>query len=241
MVQRAGFAMISVIIPAAGQSSRMGGTVSKQFMKLGDHPVLVHTLLTFQTLVQITEIIVVCRTNELVKCQELLKQYSLDKIKAVIPGGTTRQESVYNGICQVSEDSKIIVVHDGARPFVTHDIICQCIEAAKFYGAACAAVKVKDTIKTASMNEFVQETLDRSLLWSIQTPQAFDTELLKHAYENAIQTGFLGTDDCMLVEKLGHKVKLVESDYENIKITTPVDFIVGDSILKSRYNNTKNS
>jgi 2-C-methyl-D-erythritol 4-phosphate cytidylyltransferase len=234
-------AMVSVVVPAAGRSSRIGGAVSKQFMSIGELPVLVHTLSVFQTIEQITEILVVCRDRELTECRSMLRQYQLDKIKDVIAGGSTRQESVYNGVRQVADESEITVVHDGARPFVTQDIVCRCIEAARLHGAACAAVRVKDTVKVGSVDGFVTETLERSLLWSVQTPQAFDSELLRHAYDQAGRVGFLGTDDCMLVERLGHKVKLIEGAYDNIKITTPDDFITGESILRSRLADAKHN
>lgn len=231
--------MVSVVIPAAGQSTRIGGPVSKQFMSIGGLPVLVHTLSVFQAIDQITDIFVVCKDREVTDCRNLLKQFQLDKVKDVVIGGNTRQESVYNGIGQVTAESSIIVVHDGARPFVTQDIVCRCIEAARLHGAACAAVRVKDTVKLGSEDAFVTETLERSLVWSIQTPQAFDSKLLQRAHREAREIGFLGTDDCMLVERLGHRVKLVEGAYDNIKITTADDFVIGESILKARLDNAK--
>lgn len=233
------YVMVSVIVPAAGHSSRMGGTVNKQFMKIGNLPVLIHTLSVFQGIDKVTEILVVCRDREVAECHKLIEQYGLDKVKDVIVGGETRQDSVYNGVCRVADESEVIVVHDGARPFVTRDIVCRCIEAARLHGAACAAVRVKDTIKVGSVNGFVKQTPDRSLLWSIQTPQVFDSNVFRRAHEEARKAGFLGTDDCMLVERLGYKVKLVEGSYENIKITTPEDFIVGESILVARLADAK--
>lgn len=231
--------MVSVVVPAAGSSTRIGGPVSKQFMSISGLPVLARTLSVFQTIEQIAEILVVCRESELTDCQDLVRQHQLSKVKGVITGGSTRQESVYNGISRLTAESKIIVVHDGARPFVTQDVVHRCIEAARLYGAACAAVKVKDTIKGGSVDAFVTKTLERSLLWSAQTPQAFDSELLRRAYDEARRVGFLGTDDCILVERLGHKVKLVEGAYDNIKITTPDDFAIGESILRARLDNAK--
>lgn len=233
--------MISVVVPAAGSSTRIGGAINKQFMNLGQIPVIVHTLTVFQAIDEIAEILVVCRDWELALCQSLVDRYKLHKVRDIIIGGSTRQESVHNGIRRVAGKSDVIVVHDGARPLVTRDVICKCIETARLHGAACTAVQVKDTIKASSLDGYISNTLERSVLWSAQTPQAFEANLLRHAYEEASKSGFVGTDDSSLVERVGHRVKLVRGSYENIKITTPEDFIIGESILRSRLADAKHN
>lgn len=225
----------SCILVAAGSGSRMGKGVSKQFLRIGAMPVLSMTIKTFELCDGIDEIIVVMNKNDIERCRaEIIEPYSFKKIAAVIEGGKTRQESGYRGICAASGTADILIVHDGARPFVDSDTIMRGIRAAEEYGASCAAVPAKDTIKQADEAGFVTATPDRSGLWHVQTPQTFRYDILKKAHEKAIEQGFTGTDDSMLVERLGQKLKLVEGSYFNIKITTKADLLFAEAIAREK-------
>lgn len=225
----------SAVIAAAGRGKRMGLDMNKQYIEVLGQPILAMTIQRFEDCGHIDEIVIVANENEIEYCREsIVDKYSFKKIKAVIPGGETRQQSVFRGLSQVSADCGIVLIHDGARPFILEESIMSCINAAVTYGAACAAVPVKDTIKLADAGGFVDRTIDRSGLWQIQTPQAFEYGLIMDAHRKALNEGFDGTDDAMLVEKLGGKVKLVMSDYYNIKITTREDLIFAEAICSIR-------
>lgn len=155
------------------------------------------------------------------------------KVSAIVGGGTTRQESVYNGLCAVSDGSDVVLIHDGARPFIDDDLIARCISGVVDFDACAAAVPVKDTIKRVDCSGFVMETPNREELWAVQTPQAFRFGLVMKAHRQALKDGFTGTDDAMLVERLGVPLKLVQGSYSNFKITTPEDIIAGEAQLKN--------
>ena len=209
---------VSVIIPAAGLSKRMKGFPKrKPFIYLGKKPIIEHTLDIFKKISAVKEIILVVNKKDLDSAKKYLEQ----GIVKVIQGGAQRKDSVYNGIKYLKKDSDIILIHDGVRPFVTKDIILNSIKAAAEFGAAVVAVPVIPTIKRVDKYGFVASTLNREFLWDIQTPQAFRREIIVKAYENC--KGDNITDDAMLVEKTGHKVKIVIGSYDNIKITTPKD------------------
>ena len=234
---------VSCIIPAAGQGKRMGAKVNKQYLKLLWTPVLTHTWRAFTRLSFIKEIILVVNKDEKPVCyDEVIKPYDDeidDKgiiIKA-IEGGKSRQQSVYNGIKEASSDCSYIMIHDGARPLVTADLIEKVIAEAYIHSAALAAVPVKDTIKVSCEKDsgvFVKETPPREILWSAQTPQAFEKSLIKKAHEKAVKENYTGFDDCSLVERLGISPKLVSSSYENIKLTTFEDVELAEKILERR-------
>ena len=222
----------SAIIVAAGTGSRMKTDINKQYLLLSTKPILAHTLETFEGSEFISEIIVVINKEEHKQFEDLiLNTLAFSKIKFVVDGGSDRQESVYNGLMRVSSDAEIIVVHDGARPFVTIDIIKESLIAAANSGAACTGVPVKDTIKQVAKSGVVEKTLDRKLLWAIQTPQAFKKEVLINAHEKAISDVFRGTDDCVLVERLGQTVQMIMGSYSNIKITTPEDLAFAEAFV----------
>lgn len=226
----------SAIVVAAGSGSRMNAGINKQYMLLGGKPVLAYTLEAFERSELISEIIVVINNEEHKQFEDcILIPYKFSKIKSVTYGGSTRQESVYNGLIKVTEEIEIVAVHDGARPFVTPDIISNSITAAERSGAACTGVPVKDTIKKADQNRIVEETPDREFLWAIQTPQTFKKEILINAHEKAKADGFSGTDDSVLVERLGYKVQMVMGSYSNIKITTPEDLAFAEALIMSRF------
>ncbi|MBM7663388.1 2-C-methyl-D-erythritol 4-phosphate cytidylyltransferase [Bacillus mesophilus] len=220
-----------VIIPAAGQGKRMKAGKNKQFILLGTKPVIIHTLSVFEKDKDCTEIILVVNKDEVDTFKTLLKEHHIHKVKQLINGGEERQHSVYNGLKQVDSDTELVLVHDGARPFITIEKIQLLVQEASKTGAAILAVPVKDTIKRVT-NGQVDETVERSSLWTVQTPQAFRVNHLLEAYNLASKTGFLGTDEASLVEQLNKPISVVTGDYDNIKLTTPEDLIYGESILK---------
>jgi len=221
-----------VIIPAAGQGKRMGAGRNKLFLTLENIPVLIHTLRVFEQDTECSGIILSIHPQDKESFNELLTEYRISKVTHLVQGGKERQDSVYNGVKIIQADG-IVLVHDGARPFVTLDTVHELVEAAESAGAAIAAVPVKDTIKKAE-NLLVSETIERSSLWAVQTPQAFRVSILRKAHEYAVEDQFIGTDDASLVERLPHKVVIIEGDYDNIKLTTPEDMFFAEAILKKR-------
>ncbi len=222
----------SAVITAAGKGTRMKSDINKQYIVLCGIPVLARTIAVFEACEQIDEIIVVINEEDIKYCkQEIIDKYNFIKVKALVSGGAERQNSVYKGLCAVDKGCDIVLIHDGARPFVSSDNITDGIRGAISYGACGVGVRLKDTVKISSQQGFVESTPDRSTLWSIQTPQCFKYDIIIKAHEEAIQNNYIGTDDMVLVEKLGLPVKIIEGEYKNIKITTPEDLIIGESIL----------
>ncbi|MEN6357799.1 MAG: 2-C-methyl-D-erythritol 4-phosphate cytidylyltransferase [Armatimonadota bacterium] len=209
------------LIPAAGRGERFGRGINKVFAEIAGRPVLAHTLSVFDSCEAIGEIIIVTGKDEIEAVGELVDRFGFSKVAHIVAGGKERQDSVYLGLEKVG--SEIVVIHDAARPMVTCDIIVRSIDEAKRSGACIAAVPVIDTIKSATSEHIVSDTIDRSNLYSIQTPQTFRTDLIRRAYEKAYADGFYATDDSTLVERLGEKVTIVQGSYDNIKITTPSD------------------
>ncbi|MGM0924517.1 MAG: 2-C-methyl-D-erythritol 4-phosphate cytidylyltransferase [Bacillota bacterium] len=224
-----------VVIPAAGQGKRMNAGKNKQFIELDGIPVIVHTLKVFEHDPQCTGILLVVNPNERDIFAAMAERYEIGKIKDLISGGSERQHSVYNGLKAAS--SEIVLVHDGARPFIKKHMMTKLVKAASEGGAATVAVPVKDTIKRV-LNSEVIETVERSSLWAVQTPQAFRLSDILTAHEYASQSGFLGTDDASLIERSGRKVKVIEGDYTNIKLTTPDDLLLAKAILESERGET---
>lgn len=224
------------IIAAAGTGSRMGTATKKQYLALAGLPVLVHTLKVFENSALIKQVVLVVGQEEIAWCQrDILEKFNFTKVLAVVPGGAYRQHSVYNGLMALSvEPTDIVLVHDGARPLVTEEVLAATINGARELGAAVAAVPVKDTIKKASTQGVIIDTPPREELWAVQTPQAFQYQILMNAYQQAEQEDFIGTDDASLVERSGHEVHLVNGSYENIKITTLEDMAFAEAILKRR-------
>lgn len=228
---------VSVIIPAAGMGRRMNSSINKQFMPLYKKPVLAHTIEKFVKCDNVNEIIVVVREDEINTCiDEVIKPYGLHKVKKIIAGGEERKDSVYNGLKEVCSQCRIILVHDGARPFVTEDHINSSIIGSLNHGACVVGVPVKDTIKIINSCNDILDTPNRETLWAVQTPQTFSYNLLIKAHEESTNMGYSATDDSMLVEKLGHTVKMIKGSYDNIKITTPEDLILGERILEKIRN-----
>lgn len=220
---------VGAVIAAAGSSSRMGGR-DKLAESLDGIPVILRTLAAVEAVPEIREIVVVAREDRVEEYRRLLGQCS--RLRAVVPGGSTRQESVRNGVRALSPDCTLAAIHDGARPLVTPEVFARCIEAARSCGAATAAVPVKDTIKLADEAGRVLDTPDRSRLWAVQTPQIFDRERYLRAAEEAERRGLSCTDDCQLFEAMGWEVQLVMGDYRNLKLTTPEDFLAAGAYLE---------
>ena len=226
--------MISVIVAAAGRGSRMKRAENKVFLPLLGKPILRYSIEAFLGRSDVAEIVVICAAHETAEMEALVAPYREQKPVKVVVGGSERQYSVANALRAVSRDCELILVHDGARPLVTDEVVQSVIDGAREHRAAIAAVPVKDTIKTVDGQGMVVDTPPRSTLYAVQTPQGFESQLLFDAYARAEEDGFLGTDDASLVERLGVRVAVAQGDYQNIKITTPEDLIVGESLLKGR-------
>lgn len=225
---------ISVIILAAGKGRRMGREVNKQFLVLNNKPILSYTIAAFENNYNIDEIIVVAAKNEIEYCSKnVIEKYNFKKVTKVVEGGEERKDSVLNGLRSLS-DCEIVLIHDGARPFVNDRIINEGIENSRKYGACTCGVSPKDTIKIKSSDGFAIETPNREELFLVQTPQCFKYSLIKEAHEAITKVkNYNITDDTMVAELSGHKVYLYQGDYNNIKITTPEDMYIGLSILNS--------
>ena len=216
------------VIVAAGSASRMGG-IDKVMAPLRGEPMIVHTVRAFEGCDAIREIVIVTREDLIQPIMELCHGFS--KVRAVVVGGSSRQESVWQGLNALSEEMELAAIQDGARPLITGQVIDRVVRAANSYAAAIPAIPVKDTIKICT-NGLVDATPDRSRLQAVQTPQVFDLDLLRVALGHAEQTGAQITDDCSAVEKLGMKVKVVEGDEHNLKVTTPFDLKVAEMLME---------
>lgn len=233
----------TAIVLAAGQGRRMGGNVSKQYLELAGKPIIYYTLEAFQNSPLIDSIILVTGLEQMAWCkEELVHKYNLTKVDTITTGGSERYISVWNGLQVIEDDMTqadregIVFIHDGVRPFIDAGILSRTMEAAYLYGACVAAMPVKETIKIADENGFVESTPARNRVWGIQTPQVFDFRLAYGAYQAAMESGRTDmTDDAMIVESFTDvKVKLVEGSYENIKITTPEDLEIAEVFLRKR-------
>ena len=216
------------VIVAAGTASRMGG-IDKVMAPLQGEPMLKRTVRTFQQTDAIREIVIVTREDLLERVSAMCGEFS--KVTAVVVGGKDRPESVNNGLNALSKKVKLAAIQDGARPLITWQVIDRVVRAANSYGAAAPGVPVKDTVKEVQ-GGVVMSTPDRSRLQAVQTPQVFDFDLLRGALKKAAQDGAAITDDCSAVERMGFKVKIVEGDERNIKITTPVDIKIAEALLE---------
>ena len=216
------------VIVAAGNASRMGG-IDKMMAQLQGEPVIVHTVRAFQKCDAIKEIVIVARPELIVPINDLCHDFS--KVRAVVAGGNSREESVHLGLNALSKKTKLAAVQDGARPLVTWQLIDRVVRAANTYGAAVPVVAVKDTVKVVA-GGLVKATPDRSALRAVQTPQVFDFDLLRGALKQAKEHKWRITDDCAAVERMGMEVRVVEGDERNIKITTPMDLKIAQLLLE---------
>ena len=223
---------ITAIVLAGGSGKRLGGSCKKQYRSLNDRPVLYYSLKVFQES-PVDEIVLV--TNESEYCQKkIIEKYNLNKVTKTAPGGKERYDSVYAGLL-AAEDCGYVLIHDGARPFITQDMIRESIDAVKKYGACAIGVPAKDTIKIADEEGFAEQTPKRERVWQIQTPQSFSYKLILEAYQQIMREKPKGiTDDAMVVEYGNYaRVRLVMRSYQNIKITTPEDLVIAEAFLSS--------
>ncbi|CFX03787.1 Nucleotide-diphospho-sugar transferases [Syntrophomonas zehnderi OL-4] len=226
---------LRVVIAAAGQGSRMKTRVNKQFILLKTHPVLAYSLDFFEKQDMVDEIVVVTSEKEVDYCQrEIVDKFRYRKVSAVLPGGRERQDSVWEGLKHLSPDTDFVAVHDGARPLLSSDVLQRLLNEAREWGAAIPGVASKDTLKMVDKDSFVRQTIDRSMVYSIQTPQVFLYSELREAYQLAYEENYYATDDAALFEKYIGRVKVVAGDYNNIKITTPEDLMIARSLLEGR-------
>ena len=221
---------VCAVVPAGGLGTRMGGTVPKQFLNLNGKPILYYTLKALQESGLISELILVVPKKEYGNaCDQWLGKPEI--VTKVVVGGVRRQDSVYNGFCEVSQESEIVLVHDGVRPFLSHKMIRETINAAREYGAAITAIPVHDTIKRVGASGLVLQTVERENLWRVQTPQAFQYKILNEAFKKANSENFYGTDEGTLIEHLGAPVKVIEGSEKNIKITRPEDLELSETYI----------
>jgi len=233
----------TAIVLAGGSGKRMHSDVKKQFIEINDRPLIYYALKAFEESIVDNIILVTSKDDiEYVK-NEIVSKYFFTKVSKIVSGGKERYDSVYNGIMAADDDTDIVLIHDGARPFVTEKIIESSIEVAKESKAAVVGMPVKDTMKIIDENGFAASTPDRKKMWMIQTPQTFDYKLIKEAYQKMqaekdvlIAHGLNITDDSMVVETFSDtKVKIIEGSYENIKITTPSDIALANAILENTF------
>jgi 2-C-methyl-D-erythritol 4-phosphate cytidylyltransferase len=223
----------AVIIPAAGTGSRMNRAVAKQYLPIGGRPILARTLRALAGIMLIDEIFLVLDVKEFDYFEkEIMPFCGNRKPNKIVKGGSTRQESVYNGLKAAGNGFDIILIHDAVRPFIDEQTVLEIIAQAASHGAAAAAGPVTDTIKKADEEGFIIKTVPREHLWAVQTPQGFSREVILRAHKKASEEGFQGTDDASLVERLGKKVKIVECSRWNLKITTAEDLVVAEGILR---------
>lgn len=221
------------IILGGGSGRRMGSEVNKIFLKLRGIPAIVRSIAPFTGLC--AGAVVVAAPGEVEEMQVILARYGMDRfVKAVVPGGSERQHSVFNGLKALPEDAECVLIHDGARSLVTEAVIQRAMESVELHGSGVAAIPVVDTIKRAAPDGLVIDTPDRSTLYAMQTPQAFRTETIVQAHLQAQSDGFLGTDDASLLEHAGLPVYLSAGDRENLKLTTPTDLRLAELILAAR-------
>jgi len=231
---------VIAIVAAAGIGKRFRRDNNKLYYLLAGKPVLIWSLELLQSVPDITEIIPVVKQEDLIMSSELTEKYGITKVKQIVPGGKERQDSVYCGLRAISDDKVLVLIHDGGRPFADGEMIAKAVREVEGCDGVVTGVRVKDTIKEAANDtgnmdvdrEFVSRTLDRSLLYAIQTPQVFPFKVIMEAHEKARGDRFVGTDDASLIERCGGRVKIVAGSYRNIKITTYEDIYVAEALLR---------
>ncbi len=224
--------MVTAIIVAAGKSERMGGGADKAFLNLGSRPVVAWSLLAFEKSADIDSIILVVRKDQLTAAKAVARMFGISKLAKIVPGGARRQDSVQAGMKEADSDTRIVVVHDGARPCITQEVISYVVKAARRGGAAVTGCRIRDTVKIVEKGITVTSTADRSKYWMVQTPQAFPFSLLRKAYAAVEAEKKEVFDDAQAVELLGEPVKICESEKPNLKITTSEDLQVAAALLK---------
>ncbi|BBA71789.1 2-C-methyl-D-erythritol 4-phosphate cytidylyltransferase [Geobacter sulfurreducens] len=226
---------VFALVPAAGMGKRMGASINKQYLLLAGRPILAHTLSVFEGASFVDGIFVITPEDEIPFCRDqVVERYGFTKVRGIVAGGAERQHSVLNGLRAMegtAADDDVVLIHDGVRPFVSTDVLARATAVAREDDGALVAVPAKDTVKTVE-DGIITGTPPRETLWLAQTPQAFRYAVIRAAHEIADAERFLGTDDAMLVERLGRSVRIVVGDYRNIKITTPEDMVLAEAFLK---------
>ena len=226
---------VSVIIPAEGSGTRIGGGIAKQFIELQGKPILAWTIRKFQLHPAVDSIVIAGSADGIQAITTIVNDLHASKVEWIGLGGEYRQDSVWNALQQIdSKQNGIVLVHDAVRPFVSDTIIDRVLSATSEYGAALPAIRPKDTIKISEDGVFVGETVNRDNMRLVQTPQGFEVNLLLRAYVRTREANYKGTDDASLVERIGVKVTMVEGSYDNIKITTPEDLEIAACLAKTR-------
>ena len=223
--------MVTAIIVAAGKSERMGTGTDKAFLNLGPRPVVAWSLLAFERCADVDKIVLVVRKDQVNASKSLARMFGISKMLAIVAGGAKRQDSVMNGLKALDVDARFVVVHDGARPCVTSETIAEVVKLARRCGAAVVGRHIWDTVKYVEKGTTVTRTEDRSKLWAVQTPQAFDVRLLKRAYDAVVEQKKEVTDDASAVELIGEPVKIYETEKPNLKITTVEDLRMASAIV----------
>lgn len=231
----------SAVILAAGSSTRMGGSSTKQFIELDGMPVVARTVRVFDASDLIDEIIVVAKADEIEKYDGFAEKYGIKKPFKVIEGGSTRQESARNGVDAVDDRSKFIAIHDAARCLITEELIGKVCHSAYLHGGAILALPAIDTVKIGDKNLYIDSTPERKFTWQAQTPQVFKVNAFRAATYIARDEGFEGTDDASLLEHIKIPVRLVEGSRENIKVTDPMDIYFAEAILRARADSLAKS
>lgn len=224
--------MTTAIVVAAGKGERMGGKTDKAFLSLGPKPVLAYSLMTLDGHAGVDDVVLVVRKEQLLAAQGLVQMFGCRKVRKIVPGGTTRLASVRAGLAACDpDDTRFVLVHDGARPCVTHQIVEDCLASARKNGSGVAASRMVDSVKTASRAGVVESSLDRDKVWTVQTPQAFRFDLLRRAVDAVQDKDPRVTDESSAVELLGEPVRLVQSATPNPKITVPEDLVTAARLL----------
>ena len=230
---------VSCIIAGGGSGTRMGADVNKIFLDLDEIPVLAHTLSAFQNHPQVDEIILVTRECDILGAKDIAEEFGISKLRTIVAGGASRQESVANGLLEVNKDAVVVLVHDAARPLITDGAIREVIETVLSCGGAAVGAPIKSTVKEINADGFITRTPDRAYLYEVQTPQGFSYENIVYMYEQAQKSGISATDDCYLAERLGLPVKMIASSSDNIKITTYDDLLLAELIVSKRKGDAK--
>jgi len=221
--------VVGVVIAAAGKGQRMKTDINKQFLLLAGQPVLKYSVETFSALKEVSQVVVVAHPQEVEHCRRLLGNERVQ----VVAGGKERQDSVYLGLRTLAQDTKLVAVHDGARPLLSSALVLSLLHKATEWGAVIPAVPVKDTLKEVTDDGVIVSTLDRTKIWQAQTPQVFPYRSLVYAYEQAVAEGFYATDDASLYERYCGRVRVITGDYRNIKITTPDDLLIAEALIRA--------
>lgn len=226
--------MVTAIIVAAGKSERMGAATDKAFLNLGPKPVVAWSLLAFERCADVDQIVLVVRKDQIVAAKAVVRMFGISKVRAVVAGGARRQDSVANGLKELDVDTRLVVVHDGARPCVTAETISETVKLARRGGAVVVGQRIWDSVKLVEKGTSVTRTEDRTRLWTVQTPQAFDVRLLRRAYAAVAEERLEVTDDASAVEHIGETVKIYETEKPNFKITTVEDLQVAAAVVLKR-------